>query len=279
MLAALDLCRCQPARPTCRAHVPACLGWAGLPYVLPKVLPINPCIAVTLAVCSKAGNFAAGTGSQTCNTCAPGYYSSTDGASTCARCGGGKYTVNVDGAGATSCLFCAKGTYKPEAAEDNKCRSCPIGHETGLDDVGATTCTECKKGYFSAQPNTALCSACAPATYAKDTGSKTCRVCPAGTVTGLTQTNHPTLNLGATALAAFQCDNCPRRTFRPSMYAANVCTPCPKGRETRKEAGASTCLACTPGYSLLMNATLWDLSCTACKAGELPLLVLSCASA
>ena len=139
--------------------------------------------------------------------------------------------------------------------------------------MGATSCTPCDKGYFNAQPNTPFCTACASGTYAKTTGSKACNVCPAGTVTGLTQTNAPastpqTSKLGPTAVATFQCDSCPRRTFRPSMYAANQCTPCPKGRETRKETGASVCIACTPGFVLLMNGTDWDLSCTACKSGE-----------
>ena len=101
-----------------------------------------------------------------------------------------------------------------------------------------------------------------------------CNVCPAGTVTGLTQTNAPPAanqsdRIGPAAIAAYRCDECPYRTFRPSMYAANICTPCPKGRETKKASGAATCNACPPGYTLLMvNASSWDLACTACHAGE-----------
>ena len=106
-------------------------------------------------------------------------------------------------------------------------------------------------------------------------GSKVCTVCPAGTVTGLTPTNAPAngtrgvLRLGYAAVAAYRCDDCPTRTFRPSIWSANYCTPCPKGRETKRFAAATMCNACPPGFALLQTTnSKWDIACSACRAGE-----------
>ena len=74
-------------------------------------------------------------------------------------------------------------------------------------------------------------------------------------------------NGNATLTGGTSCQACPRRTFRPSIYAKNECTICPTGRETRRETGASVCTACIPGTSLLTASGLLNVNCTACPAG------------
>ncbi|KAL4434266.1 hypothetical protein ABPG75_000707 [Micractinium tetrahymenae] len=204
------------------------------------------------------GDYAEGYGSQTCNICPPGTYSSAPGASSCSASPAGAITVAPIGKGAVSFQQCPKGTWRPVDATDNKCRSCPAGYETKVDGTGATTCTPCDAGFFALQPNTARCSPCVPGTFAPTSGSRQCKLCPSGTVSGNGGT-------GLDAQNATACNPCPRRTFRPSLYAANVCTLCPKGRETGKESGAVACTACAPGYA---HVDASDVNCTACGAGS-----------
>jgi len=108
--------------------------------------------------------------------------------------------------------------------------------ETKVDGTGASACTPCEPGWFSTLPNTALCSKCGPASFAPEAGSRQCKLCPAGFITG-------DGGNGASAMNATACNACPLRTFRPSQFAANECTLCPKGRETRMASGATTCTA------------------------------------
>ena len=145
--------------------------------------------------------------------------------------------------------------------------SCPSGSYTGVES-GASTCDPCPLGYFSPVPNTAQCTACGPGSYTAEPGQRACKLCAAGQVSATTATlaaNADSSYGNATAEACNQCVVCPRRTFRPSIFAANLCTLCPAGRETRLEVGAPTCTACIPGTSLLAPN---DVNCTACSPGE-----------
>ena len=219
---------------------------------------------------SPAGSFASGDGSQECNACEPGTISAA-GASECTACGAGKFTVNEDGAGAEECQDCPAGTYKTAEAKDNKCQSCPAGYFTGAQ-AAASSCSPCPKGQFASNPNTVTCKACAPGAYAEAEGSRFCKLCAAGSVSEADATTALTANAdgsyGNTGLTGgAKCLLCPRRTFRPSVYSANVCTVCPAGRETKADEGASVCTACTPGFSLLDASGQANINCTACGAG------------
>ena len=140
--------------------------------------------------------------------------------------------------------------------------SCPSGYETRVGGTGASSCTMCQPGYFASAPNTAFCSPCAPATFAPTPGAKTCKLCNAGEVTGPLPGDP---KAGGAGMNATRCTPCGRRTFRPSIYAANTCTRCPAGRETKRAQGATVCTACIPGTTLL---TATDFSCTSCGAGR-----------
>ena len=151
-------------------------------------------------------------------------------------------------------------------------RSCPSGHYTGVE-TGASSCTPCEPGKFAGLPNTVTCDACAAGTFAAEEGQKACKPCAAGQVSATTSTlaaNADGSFGNATVSGSTQCVACPRRTFRPSIFAANLCTLCPTGRETRAASGASTCTACIPGTSLLTTTNALDVNCTACPPGERP---------
>lgn len=77
------------------------------------------------------------------------------------------------------------------------------------------SCTGIPAGHLSA----ARPLSTAPPLAATNAGSRQCKLCPSGTVSGSGGT-------GPDAWGASACTPCPQRTFRPSMYAANTCTLC-----------------------------------------------------
>lgn len=139
--------------------------------------------------------------------------------------------------------------------------SCPSGYETRVNGTGASSCSMCRPGFFAPNPNTPFCQPCTPGTFAPVAGSKACKLCSAGEVTGPLPGD---ARIGGAGMNATFCTPCGRRTFRPSIYAANTCVRCPAGRETRRAQGATTCTACIPGSTLLSAD---DFSCTSCGAG------------
>ena len=218
-----------------------------------------------------------GDGATSCSLCARGTFkpaNATD--NKCQRCGPqpvGCRRAHLPRqlALAPSCL--APVSSFPRPASLLVICSCPSGYAT-LKAEGADSCTACPKGQYAPAPNSISCTACEPGKYTDQPGSKSCKLCAAGYVS-TTAASLPAQGqagwLGdAKATGCTQCAPCPRRTFRPSIYAANTCTQCPSGRETRLERGASTCTACIPGTTLLTNAATsqLDVNCTACPAGR-----------
>ncbi|KAG8732273.1 hypothetical protein FRC12_019354 [Ceratobasidium sp. 428] len=153
----------------------------------------------------RAGQYFSGSG---CQTCPAGWYSQA-GATQCSDCPEDTYS----GPGAGSCTQCptGKGCGRKSTTPNQCIDKCPDGKiYTG------GYCQNCPAGKYS---NNNMCSDC-PAGTISNPGSKSCTVCPGGSV--------PSSN-GQT------CTTCPRNTYSNG----DNCSPCPAGSTSNP--GSSSC--------------------------------------
>lgn len=109
----------------------------------------------------------------------------------------------------------------------------------------SASCTACAKGEYSTGTN---CIKCTYGTYADNTGTATCKSCPAGWTIASTKV------LGATSVET-ACKKCPAGTYK-SGTGSGACTACPAAKPSSPEGSTSESACVSTCISSSCTATL-----------------------
>eukprot|EP00941_MAST-03F_sp_MAST-3F-sp1_P002919 g2919.t1 len=103
-------------------------------------------------------------GAILCNSCMPGWWSSSTNGVKCTKCAIGKYQPNFEG------------------KEEADCIACTIGEEGKIEDVEGEWCKACLANYVNGTAGQATCTMCDNGKYAflEDGAAKECKECPLG---------------------------------------------------------------------------------------------------
>ncbi len=193
-------------------------------------------------VCS-AGMYSP-TGSEPCEDCPTGTYSSLPGSMSCSFCDAGFVAPST---GSMFCNACPEGTQMPFSG-GVACETCPEGYIAPF--TGTALCTQCPAGTTSDPTHTMCvattpcpvgrhsptgnepCEKCLPGTYAENLGSIVCNSCAAGTVAPLAGSEFCDRCPVGTQMpieGGIACETCPEGYIAPDIGTA-LCTQCPSGK-------------------------------------------------
>ena len=236
----------------------------------------GPCVPCPSGTSRDAGSL-----TDTCEICPPGYISPSG--TGCEACPPGRYSAS------NQCLSCPAGRYA--AGRGNAyCTLCPSGHYSNANDP--TECLPCSPGtalnlttfgYIPRLDSTGAqapiqCQMCAPGTFGPVSGMVSCLQCPPGSMAAAP--DHTSVNELLPGMST--CAACPPGTYRPPLtsedssdVSALKCRYCPVGRVTSdaistQYTGATTCdryPVGTEASTLMMNGAALT-SCIPCAPGR-----------
>ena len=177
------------------------------------------------------------------------------------QCQNGKLVALAQRVQENHCGMCAAGYY----LENRKCLPCAAGSFQSISDNtnGSASCAECSAGSYADQsasrqcvicPAGSQCDAgavdpllCMPGKYQPSTGSSSCMACPAGSQCTAGAVNH-----ALCAAGKYQ-----------NLTGRENCTSCPPGKFAN-QTGLRACIFCQPGR---YQSNYQSTECLACPAG------------
>ena len=140
--------------------------------------------ATSSSICldCPAARFASTSGSSSCVTCEAGKFTSYSGSSFCTECAPGTFSISSEANSSLACSSCQVGFFS-DLSGLSSCKSCLAGKFASS--MGSTLCSGCPEGKYSSKDSgvsSAVCGTCAPGTYIYDTldGHSSCSTCPSG---------------------------------------------------------------------------------------------------
>ena len=140
--------------------------------------------ATSSAMCldCPAAKFSSTSGSSSCVTCEAGTFTSYAGSSFCTGCAPGTYSISSEANSSLACSSCQVGFFSNFSGLSS-CKSCLAGKYSSS--MGSTLCFGCPGGKYSSQDrgvSSAVCSTCTAGTYIYDTfdGHSSCSTCSSG---------------------------------------------------------------------------------------------------
>ena len=234
----------------------------------------SPCLTCT-SICNagyELNQACSATVNPLCIPCQTGFYKTVADGSEClactADCGAGAYlTSRCTATNNPTCAFCPVNTANPNQFSifQSSCITCPNG---AISAIGSATCVQCPLG--TATLGNVNCTSCAPGTYADNTGSIQCKLCPSGTANALFKATTITacINCPAgyfSATGSAQCTACPIGTYDKELD--NVCWECPSGTYNNL-IGQTICTKCPAGTANALNNSVNSAVCINCLPGS-----------
>ncbi len=217
-------------------------------------------------------------GSDDCNQCGPGRYSTTRNAEECENCPSGYHGVEITETTARiHCQACPRGTFgnSERLENDTLCKACAAGRYSDLDALKDDACKKCRSGLWSDETGlqeSVGCKNCAAGRYSTKTAStniSACLPCGAGKYSATVGLEDPN-----------QCLSCPAGFYQGEQGQA-FCLPCVPGKYqdddngiTCKDCGVNEfadktmmkqCLICDIGKEAVNSGSV---SCSVCGAGK-----------